>query len=43
MQTTLSEHAKSLPRGEEAESILRSCVHCGFRSEERRVGKECPV
>jgi glycolate oxidase iron-sulfur subunit len=30
MQTTLSEHAKSLPRGEEAESILRSCVHCGF-------------
>jgi glycolate oxidase iron-sulfur subunit len=30
MQTTLSEHAKSLTRGEEAESILRSCVHCGF-------------
>ncbi|SEI76674.1 glycolate oxidase subunit GlcF [Pseudomonas sp. NFR16] len=30
MQTTLSEYAKSLPRGEEAESILRSCVHCGF-------------
>ena len=30
MQTTLSEQAKSLPRGEEAESILRSCVHCGF-------------
>jgi glycolate oxidase iron-sulfur subunit len=30
MQTTLSEHAKSLPRAEEAESILRSCVHCGF-------------
>lgn len=30
MQTTLSEHAKSLPRGEEAETILRSCVHCGF-------------
>ncbi|QLC73236.1 glycolate oxidase subunit GlcF [Pseudomonas sp. LPB0260] len=30
MQTNLSEHAKSLPRGEEAESILRSCVHCGF-------------
>lgn len=30
MQTTLSEHARSLPRGEEAESILRSCVHCGF-------------
>ncbi|MDP9691354.1 UNVERIFIED_ORG: glycolate oxidase iron-sulfur subunit [Pseudomonas mohnii] len=30
MQTNLSEHAKSLPRAEEAERILRSCVHCGF-------------
>lgn len=30
MQTTLSENAKTLPRAEEAESILRSCVHCGF-------------
>ncbi|MDY7564211.1 glycolate oxidase subunit GlcF [Pseudomonas sp. RTC3] len=30
MQTTLSEHAKRLPRAEEAESILRTCVHCGF-------------
>ncbi|MFJ4143649.1 glycolate oxidase subunit GlcF [Pseudomonas sp. NPDC089734] len=30
MQTTLSEHARHLPRAEEAESILRSCVHCGF-------------
>ena len=30
MQTNLSEHAKRLPRAEEAESILRSCVHCGF-------------
>jgi glycolate oxidase iron-sulfur subunit len=30
MQTTLSEKAKQLPRAEEAESILRSCVHCGF-------------
>ena len=30
MQTNLSEQAKRLPRGEEAESILRSCVHCGF-------------
>ncbi|UVJ46033.1 glycolate oxidase subunit GlcF [Pseudomonas sp. LS1212] len=30
MQTTLSERAKSLPRAEEAESILRTCVHCGF-------------
>ncbi|MEB0045589.1 MULTISPECIES: glycolate oxidase subunit GlcF [unclassified Pseudomonas] len=30
MQTTLSEQARLLPRAEEAESILRSCVHCGF-------------
>ncbi|NIF26955.1 glycolate oxidase subunit GlcF [Pantoea sp. Tr-811] len=30
MQTTLSESAKHLARGEEAERILRSCVHCGF-------------
>ena len=30
MQTTLSEQARQLPRAEEAESILRSCVHCGF-------------
>lgn len=30
MQTNLSEHAQTLPRAEEAESILRSCVHCGF-------------
>ena len=30
MQTTLSEHARQLPRAEEAEGILRSCVHCGF-------------
>jgi glycolate oxidase iron-sulfur subunit len=30
MQTTLSNHARQLPRAEEAESILRSCVHCGF-------------
>ncbi|QBF27368.1 glycolate oxidase subunit GlcF [Pseudomonas tructae] len=30
MQTTLSDAAKRLPRAEEAESILRSCVHCGF-------------
>src|SRR5690606_12712478 len=30
MQTNLSEAAKQLPRAEEAESILRSCVHCGF-------------
>lgn len=30
MQTNLSDQAKSLPRANEAESILRSCVHCGF-------------
>jgi len=30
MQTTLSEQAQRLERAEEAESILRSCVHCGF-------------
>lgn len=30
MQTNLSEEAKQLPRAAEAESILRSCVHCGF-------------
>ncbi|MBX8487415.1 glycolate oxidase subunit GlcF [Pseudomonas cichorii] len=30
MQTPLSEHARQLPRAEEAERILRSCVHCGF-------------
>ena len=30
MQTNLSEQARHLPRAEEAESILRSCVHCGF-------------
>ncbi|KJH85858.1 glycolate oxidase iron-sulfur subunit [Pseudomonas fluorescens] len=30
MQTTLSENARQLPRAEEAEHILRSCVHCGF-------------
>lgn len=30
MQTVLSPKAKELPRAEEAEKILRSCVHCGF-------------
>lgn len=30
MQTNLSEQAKLHPRAEEAERILRSCVHCGF-------------
>ncbi|MFJ2682336.1 glycolate oxidase subunit GlcF [Pseudomonas sp. NPDC087342] len=30
MQTTLSEQSRKLPRAEEAEKILRTCVHCGF-------------
>lgn len=30
MQTRFSEESKNLPRAEEAERILRSCVHCGF-------------
>ncbi|NBA96125.1 glycolate oxidase subunit GlcF [Pseudomonas sp. R5(2019)] len=30
MQTHLSDQARALPRGEEAERILRTCVHCGF-------------
>ncbi len=30
MQTKLSEQAKALPRAQQAESILRACVHCGF-------------
>ncbi|MGG1946002.1 glycolate oxidase subunit GlcF [Trinickia sp. NRRL B-1857] len=30
MQTSLSEQARALPRADEAESILRTCVHCGF-------------
>ena len=30
MQTKLSDYARSLPRADQAESILRSCVHCGF-------------
>jgi glycolate oxidase iron-sulfur subunit len=30
MQTNLSELSRQLPRAEEAERILRSCVHCGF-------------
>ncbi|WP_460126229.1 glycolate oxidase subunit GlcF [Pseudomonas sp. S2_C03] len=30
MQTTLSDTARRLPRADEAESILRTCVHCGF-------------
>ncbi len=30
MQTQFSDFAKSLDQAEEAERILRSCVHCGF-------------
>jgi glycolate oxidase iron-sulfur subunit len=30
MQTTLAEIIKDTPQGREADSILRSCVHCGF-------------
>ena len=30
MQTTLAEFIRATPQGEEAETILRSCVHCGF-------------
>jgi glycolate oxidase iron-sulfur subunit len=30
MQTNLSKEAQALERAEEAESILRACVHCGF-------------
>ncbi|HEY2020830.1 glycolate oxidase subunit GlcF [Paraburkholderia sp.] len=30
MQTNFDSHAKALPDAEEAETILRSCVHCGF-------------
>lgn len=30
MQTHLSDAARQLPRAEEAERILRACVHCGF-------------
>jgi len=30
MQTTLAASIKDTPRGREADSILRSCVHCGF-------------
>ena len=30
MQTTLAEAFKDSPQGREADSILRSCVHCGF-------------
>lgn len=30
MQTNLLEHFKDTPEGQEADSILRTCVHCGF-------------
>ena len=30
MLTRLPDHARETPQGREAESILRSCVHCGF-------------
>lgn len=30
MQTSLADFIKNSPEGQEAESILRSCVHCGF-------------
>lgn len=30
MQTSLLESLKQTPQGQEAEAILRSCVHCGF-------------
>jgi glycolate oxidase iron-sulfur subunit len=30
MQTALADEFKNTPEGEEAEAILRKCVHCGF-------------
>src|SRR5512143_1239663 len=30
MQTSLAPFIKDTPDGQEAESILRACVHCGF-------------
>ena len=30
MQTNLADFIKNTPEGREADSILRSCVHCGF-------------
>ncbi|MDH1659475.1 4Fe-4S dicluster domain-containing protein, partial [Pseudomonas mosselii] len=30
MHTHLSDSARQLPRADEAERILRACVHCGF-------------
>ena len=30
MQTNLADFIKNTPEGEEADAILRACVHCGF-------------
>ena len=30
MQTNLADFIKNSPEGQEAEAILRACVHCGF-------------
>ena len=30
MQTKLADFIKNSPQGQEADAILRSCVHCGF-------------
>src|SRR4030088_2388410 len=30
MQTTLADFIKDTPAGQEADTILRKCVHCGF-------------
>src|SRR6516162_9759225 len=30
MQTALADFIRSTPAGREADTILRSCVHCGF-------------
>ena len=30
MQTSLADFIKDTPEGQEADAILRSCVHCGF-------------
>src|SRR6201996_8170557 len=30
MQTTLAEKFRNTPQGQEADAILRKCVHCGF-------------
>jgi glycolate oxidase iron-sulfur subunit len=30
MQTTLAPEFRATPDGEDAEAILRKCVHCGF-------------